>query len=169
MLLEDISPPSPLPHPPRPPPTPPHPTITTTPHYSNSNSTSTPTPTTLTRPSLTTQVLLEDVSDATILHTLRLRLDQKKIFTSIGPVLVVVNPYQPVEACGEKALARLTAEVHPPFPAAAPVRPPASHPRTFPPPHPPPLLHLHMHPTRPALALAPTPPLHPSPLPPHWE
>ena len=36
-------------------------------------------------------VLLEDVSDATILHTLRLRLGQGKIFTSIGPVLVVVN------------------------------------------------------------------------------
>eukprot|EP00320_Phaeocystis_rex_P000214 CAMPEP_0119057708 /NCGR_PEP_ID=MMETSP1178-20130426/2102_1 /TAXON_ID=33656 /ORGANISM="unid sp, Strain CCMP2000" /LENGTH=1078 /DNA_ID=CAMNT_0007038565 /DNA_START=76 /DNA_END=3312 /DNA_ORIENTATION=- len=56
-------------------------------------------------------VLLEDVSDATILHTLRLRLDQKKIFTSIGPVLVVVNPYQPVESCGEKNLTRLTAEL----------------------------------------------------------
>ena len=56
-------------------------------------------------------VLLDDVSDATILHTLRLRLDQKKIFTSIGPVLVVVNPYQPVEICGEKALQRLTAEL----------------------------------------------------------
>ena len=92
-------------------------------------------------PSPTTQVLLEDISDATILHTLRLRLDQKKIFTSIGPVLVVVNPYQPVEACGQKALARLTAEVPPPSP-----RPPA--PARLAPPSP-------LHP--------PTPPVQPSP------
>ena len=75
-------------------------------------------------------MLLEDVSDATILHTLRLRLDQKKIFTSIGPVLVVVNPYQPVEGCGEKALQRLTAEVRPLHPAHSDRRapPPATHP-----------------------------------------
>ena len=56
-------------------------------------------------------VALEDVSDATILHTLRLRLEKKMIFTAIGPVLVVVNPYQPVPACSPDALKKLTADL----------------------------------------------------------
>jgi len=56
-------------------------------------------------------VALEDVSDATILHTLRLRIEKKMIFTAIGPVLVVVNPYQPVPACSPDALKKLTTDL----------------------------------------------------------
>ena len=86
-------------------------------------------------------VLLEDVSDATILHTLRLRLGQGKIFTSIGPVLVVVNPYQPVECCNDKTLKRLTDEVPPPplSPTPHPYRRPRRRPLPYPlrPPSPP--------------------------------
>ena len=53
-------------------------------------------------------VVLEDVSESTILHSLRLRLDKDQIFTGIGPVLVVVNPYRPVECCSDKSLSDLT-------------------------------------------------------------
>ena len=53
---------------------------------------------------------LEDVSDATILHTLRLKLVQEKIFTAIGPVLIVVNPYKPVDICAPDVLDQMSSE-----------------------------------------------------------
>ncbi|KAL3896504.1 MAG: hypothetical protein SGPRY_013256 [Prymnesium sp.] len=53
-------------------------------------------------------VRLEDISDATILHTLRLRLERDLIFTGIGPVLVVVNPYRPVSCCSEAYMSKMS-------------------------------------------------------------
>ena len=53
-------------------------------------------------------VLLEDISDATILHTLRLLLERDMIFTGIGPVLVVANPYKPVACCSDEYLKKMT-------------------------------------------------------------
>ena len=53
-------------------------------------------------------VVLEDINEAYILHTLRLRLGKGQIFTAIGPVLVVVNPYQPVECCSDKVVQGLS-------------------------------------------------------------
>ena len=52
-------------------------------------------------------VALEDVSDATMLHTLRLRYARDDIFTAIGPVLIVVNPYKPVRVCSGETFASL--------------------------------------------------------------
>jgi len=54
--------------------------------------------------------VLKDVSDATILHTLRLRYDHDEIFSAIGPVLVVLNPYRAVACCSQEAIAKLTTE-----------------------------------------------------------
>ena len=53
-------------------------------------------------------VVLEDISEATILHNLRLRLQKGDIFTAIGPVLVVVNPYEPVKCCSDKEVEKLS-------------------------------------------------------------
>ena len=68
-------------------------------------------------------VSLEDVSDATILHNLRLRQNKQIIFTAIGPVLVVVNPYEPVPICGPDHLKELSKGVRrlptPPFPGSS--------------------------------------------------
>eukprot|EP00966_Prymnesium_polylepis_P239343 5534936-Prymnesium_polylepis.1 len=43
--------------------------------------------------------MLEEVNEASILHTLRQRYNKDLIFTAIGPVLIAVNPYRPVSCC----------------------------------------------------------------------
>ena len=40
-----------------------------------------------------------------LLHTLRLRYARDDIFTAIGPVLIVVNPYKPVRVCSGETFA----------------------------------------------------------------
>ena len=42
-------------------------------------------------------VWLEDVHDSTMLHNLRLRYEQDKIYSAIGPALLAINPYKPVK------------------------------------------------------------------------
>ena len=39
---------------------------------------------------------LEELSEASILHNIRLRFEQKKVFTAVGPVLISTNPFQTV-------------------------------------------------------------------------
>ena len=53
-------------------------------------------------------VALESVSDAAMLHTLRLRYEADDIYTAIGPVIVAVNPYKPVASCSAEAFASMT-------------------------------------------------------------
>jgi myosin heavy subunit len=50
------------------------------------------------------QVGLGDVNFGAMLHTFRLRLERDAIFTNIGPVLVVMNPYKPVPTCAPSSL-----------------------------------------------------------------
>ena len=52
-------------------------------------------------------VALEDPNERAMLHALRERYERDVIFTSIGPVLVVVNPYRPVASCAAASLAQL--------------------------------------------------------------
>ena len=44
-------------------------------------------------------VELEDVTEYTMLHTLRERYQKDLIYTAIGPVLVSINPYKAVDTC----------------------------------------------------------------------
>jgi myosin heavy subunit len=50
------------------------------------------------------QVGLGDVNFGAMLHTFRLRLERDAIFTNIGPVLVVMNPYKPVPTCAASTM-----------------------------------------------------------------
>ena len=52
-------------------------------------------------------VELEDPTEYTMLHALRERYSRDTIFTSIGPVLVAVNPYKAVNSCKAASLAEL--------------------------------------------------------------
>ena len=52
-------------------------------------------------------VALPDVNAGSMLHTLRHRFEQDDIYTAIGPVLVAINPYQPVSTCSSENFARL--------------------------------------------------------------
>ncbi|KAL1518830.1 hypothetical protein AB1Y20_003107 [Prymnesium parvum] len=54
-------------------------------------------------------VELHDLSECTMLHTLRERYQRDAIYTAIGPVLVSINPYKPVATCALDALHRLAA------------------------------------------------------------
>ena len=51
---------------------------------------------------------LAEVSSGAVLHNLRLRFADGEIYTAIGPILVAVNPFEPVEQCSEAHLAELT-------------------------------------------------------------
>lgn len=53
---------------------------------------------------------LEVVEEYTMLHTLRERYEADMIYTSIGPVLVSINPYKPIDSCSQKALGKFFAE-----------------------------------------------------------
>ena len=44
---------------------------------------------------------LESISTAAVLHTLRLRLAQSHVYTSVGPIILATNPFAPTEECGE--------------------------------------------------------------------
>ena len=44
---------------------------------------------------------LQDVNEASILHTLRQRYNKDLIYTSIGPVLIAVNPVRPRHALSQ--------------------------------------------------------------------
>lgn len=44
-------------------------------------------------------VMLDDVHEATMIHTLRQRYAQNGIYTAIGPVLLAINPFKTVPAC----------------------------------------------------------------------
>eukprot|EP00965_Chrysotila_dentata_P219968 6191471-Pleurochrysis_carterae.AAC.4 len=54
-------------------------------------------------------VQLEDVSFAAMLSALRARSQRDEIFTSVGPVLVVVNPYKPVACCSPDLIRKMGA------------------------------------------------------------
>ncbi|EOD31403.1 hypothetical protein EMIHUDRAFT_456347 [Emiliania huxleyi CCMP1516] len=47
---------------------------------------------------------LGDVNFGAMLHSFRLRLEKDRIFTNIGPVLVVMNPYRPVDSCAPSTM-----------------------------------------------------------------
>ena len=49
-------------------------------------------------------VELEDVTEYTMLHTLRERYQKDLIYTAIGPVLVSINPYKAVDTCSPTAI-----------------------------------------------------------------
>ena len=51
--------------------------------------------------------MMSDINSASMLHTLRLRYARDDIFTAIGPVLIVVNPYKPVRVCSGETFASL--------------------------------------------------------------
>ena len=51
---------------------------------------------------------LSSVHDATMLDTLRRRHAADEIFTSIGPVVISVNPFKPVPSCAPDSIARLS-------------------------------------------------------------
>mgnify|MGYP002630367848 CR=1 FL=1 len=53
-------------------------------------------------------VQLPNVTDAWMLHVLRARYEKELIFTWIGPVLLAVNPYKPVELCTADTLKQLS-------------------------------------------------------------
>ena len=54
--------------------------------------------------------MLQEVSSATLLHTLRLRYAEDLIYTAIGPVIIALNPYRPVDCCASDALEALAKE-----------------------------------------------------------
>ena len=53
-------------------------------------------------------VTLEDVTDASMLHTLRMRYEEDNIYTAIGPVCIAMNPYKPVGCCMADYFSRLS-------------------------------------------------------------
>ena len=53
-------------------------------------------------------VTMEDPQEWTMLHVLRERYEKETIFTSIGPVLIAINPYKPVDQCKATSIAKLT-------------------------------------------------------------
>ena len=53
-------------------------------------------------------VSLMEPTEETMLHNLRERYEKDTIFTNIGPVLVAINPYQPVQCCKSATLAELS-------------------------------------------------------------
>lgn len=47
---------------------------------------------------------LSEVNSANVLHTLRLRYEAGEIYTAIGPILVALNPFKPIELCGDDSM-----------------------------------------------------------------
>ena len=52
-------------------------------------------------------VLLHDVNEAGMLHNLRQRYQRDDIYTSIGPILIAINPYKTLDMCGAEAIAHM--------------------------------------------------------------
>lgn len=52
-------------------------------------------------------VLLHDVNEAGMLHNLRQRYLRDDIYTSIGPILIAINPYKSLDMCGAEAIAHM--------------------------------------------------------------
>ncbi|EOD19243.1 hypothetical protein EMIHUDRAFT_75491, partial [Emiliania huxleyi CCMP1516] len=50
---------------------------------------------------------LGDVNFGAMLHAFKLRLEKDAIFTNIGPVLVVMNPYKPVNSCAPSSMMQM--------------------------------------------------------------
>ena len=62
-------------------------------------------------------VALPSISTASVLHTLRTRYDLDQIYTSVGPVIIAVNPFRPTKEGSEDridALARMAPDDLPP-------------------------------------------------------
>lgn len=49
-------------------------------------------------------VLLEDLSEGALLHTLRLRYEKSLIYTYISTILVALNPYQRLKIYGDDVM-----------------------------------------------------------------
>ena len=65
-------------------------------------------------------VTLDELTEATVLSTLRVRYDRKKIYTNVGGILVAVNPYEQIaNVYGEDCMAA-TAAADAAFKGAAP-------------------------------------------------
>ena len=56
-------------------------------------------------------VQLSDINQGALLHTLRQRYMRDKIYTSIGPILMAVNPFKKLETCSADTIAHMAAEV----------------------------------------------------------
>jgi myosin-1 len=50
-------------------------------------------------------VLLEQLTDEHMINNLKMRFDKKRIYTSIGDVIVSLNPYQKLDIYDSKAIA----------------------------------------------------------------
>ncbi|KAJ1441480.1 hypothetical protein B484DRAFT_301414, partial [Ochromonadaceae sp. CCMP2298] len=50
-------------------------------------------------------VFLQDVNQATILSCIRSRFHGQRIYTSVGAVLMSVNPFQPIPIYGKEMIA----------------------------------------------------------------
>ena len=55
-------------------------------------------------------VMLSDVNTGAVLNNLRVRYQNDEIFTSIGPILIVVNPYKPLAICSAESMTEMTLE-----------------------------------------------------------
>ncbi len=58
-------------------------------------------------------VMLSDVNTGAVLNNLRVRYQNDEIFTAIGPILVVVNPYKPLAICSAEHLTEMAHEPQP--------------------------------------------------------
>jgi len=58
-------------------------------------------------------VRLNDVNQGALLHTLRLRYSRDEVYTSIGPILIAVNPFKKLEICSAETIARMASESAP--------------------------------------------------------
>eukprot|EP00322_Chrysochromulina_rotalis_P026702 CAMPEP_0115887378 /NCGR_PEP_ID=MMETSP0287-20121206/31730_1 /TAXON_ID=412157 /ORGANISM="Chrysochromulina rotalis, Strain UIO044" /LENGTH=1428 /DNA_ID=CAMNT_0003343967 /DNA_START=24 /DNA_END=4312 /DNA_ORIENTATION=+ len=58
-------------------------------------------------------VMLSDVNTGAVLNNLRVRYQSDEIFTAIGPILIVVNPYKPLPLCSAEHMTELTQESEP--------------------------------------------------------
>ena len=56
---------------------------------------------------------LESISTGAVLHNLRLRHAQKRIYTSVGPILLAINPFAPTSETSAAHLAALAATADP--------------------------------------------------------
>lgn len=56
-------------------------------------------------------VQLNDVNQGALLHTLRQRYARDDVYTSIGSILIAINPFKRLAACSPETIAKMTAEV----------------------------------------------------------
>lgn len=53
---------------------------------------------------------LETINTGSVLHTLRQRFERGQIYTSIGPIILALNPFAPVAECSSATLAAKAAD-----------------------------------------------------------